>query len=293
MIVDCKLNDNFFINRSLTSVELYFDEIRKYPVLSAKEQRELLITARTGSEDDARKARERLVQCNQLFVASVARKFQTDGNFLDIVNEGNIGLLTAIDKFDLSKEHGFLSYAVHWIRKMMNDYNANVVKMVKTKNAVKLYTYVRRIKNDFFLHNERYPSTDELKEILKSKYHVCVKDKSDLERFEVSPINENSSARDNKDPGNCNAMTMQTYYSKSSTNNVEDFIDNQDTEERVNNLLSLLDEKSRKVMEMLYGIGTDYETSPETVADTLGISVVTVKKIARESLKIMRKNNSF
>lgn len=293
MIIDCKTNDNFFINRSLTSVELYFKEIRRYPVLSAREQRELLVKAKSADEYEAMAARDKLVKCNQLFVASMARKYQTDGNFLDIVNEGNIGLLTAIDRFDLSKEQRFLSYAVHWIRKKMNDYNANVVKMITPKNATKLYTYVRKIKNDFFLKNERYPSLDELQEILKKEYKVSVKEKTDLEVFDVSPINESSTVRDGKDPGNRNAAVMQSYYSKSSSNNIEDDIESQDTEDRVNKLLSLLDERSRKVVEMLYGIGTDYETSPETIADTLGLSVVLVRKIVKDSLQIMRKNNTL
>lgn len=293
MVVDCKSNDNFFINRSLTSVELYFKEIRRYPVLSAREQRELLVKAKGADEDEAMAARDKLVKCNQLFVASMARKYQTDGNFLDIVNEGNIGLLTAIDRFDLSKEQRFLSYAVHWIRKKMNDYNANVVKMITPKNATKLYTYVRKIKNDFFLKNERYPSLDELQEILKKEYKVSVKEKSDLLAFEVNSINENSTVNGKKDPGNRNTVTMQSYYANSSSNNVDDDIDNKDMKYRVNNLLSLLDERSRKVVEMMYGIGSDYETSPETIADTLGLSVVLVKKIVKDSLQTMRKNNTL
>lgn len=293
MIVDCKTNDNFFINRSQTSVELYFKEIRKYPVLSADEQRELLIKAKTGDGKEAMDARDKLVKCNQLFVASMARKFQTDGNFLDIVNEGNIGLLTAIDRFDLSKEQRFLTYAVFWIRKKMNDYNANVVKMITPKNATKLYTYVRKARNDFFLRNERYPSTEELQEILKMEYNVSVKEKGDLEPFEMSSIYDHPANSDTKDPGNRSAMVMRSYYSKSSTNNVDDDIDREETETRVNRMLSMLDERARKIVEMMYGIGTDYETSPETIAETLGISVLTVKKIANESLKIMRKNNEF
>jgi RNA polymerase sigma factor (sigma-70 family) len=183
MIVDCKKQDNFHINRT-TAVELYFKEIRKYPVLSPDEQRELLIKAKDGDMC----ARDKLVKCNQLFVASIAKKYQTDGNFLDIVNEGNIGLLIAIDKFDLSKGNGFLTYAVGWVRKKINEYNASVVKMVKTKNATKLYTYVRKIRNEFFVTNERYPTTDEIRDILRERYDVHVKDKSDLEVLEVREL---------------------------------------------------------------------------------------------------------
>jgi len=286
MIVDCKKQDNFHINRT-PAVELYFKEIRKYPVLSSDEQRELLIKAKDGDMC----ARDKLVKCNQLFVASIAKKYQTDGNFLDIVNEGNIGLLIAIDKFDLSKGNGFLTYAVGWVRKKINEYNASVVKMVKTKNATKLYTYVRKIRNEFFVTNERYPTTDEIRDILRERYDVHVKDKSDLEVLEVSSIYECSSNRDASDPGNANTSMMTAYYEKSSSNNVEDEIDVEDTKEKVRELLSKLDDRARRIIEMLYGINNDYETTPESIADSMGISVVSVKKIVRESLFKMRTNN--
>lgn len=286
MIVDCKKQDNFHINRT-PAVELYFKEIRKYPVLSSDEQRELLIKAKDGDMC----ARDKLVKCNQLFVASIAKKYQTDGNFLDIVNEGNIGLLIAIDKFDLSKGNGFLTYAVGWVRKKINEYNASVVKMVKTKNATKLYTYVRKIRNEFFVTNERYPTTDEIRDILRERYDVHVKDKSDLEVLEVSSIYESSSNRDASDPGNANTSMMTAYYEKSSSNNVEDEIDVEDTKEKVRELLSKLDDRARRIIEMLYGINNDYETTPESIAESMGISVVSVKKIVRESLFKMRTNN--
>lgn len=286
MIVDCKKQDNFHINRT-PAVELYFKEIRKYPVLSSDEQRELLIKAKDGDMC----ARDKLVKCNQLFVASIAKKYQTDGNFLDIVNEGNIGLLIAIDKFDLSKGNGFLTYAVGWVRKKINEYNASVVKMIKTKNATKLYTYVRKIRNEFFVTNERYPTTDEIRDILRERYDVHVKDKSDLEVLEVSSIYESSSNRDTSDPGNTNTSMMTAYYEKSSSNNVEDEIDVEDTKEKVNELLSKLDDRARRIIEMLYGINNDYETTPESIAESMGISVVSVKKIVRESLFKMRTNN--
>jgi DNA-directed RNA polymerase sigma subunit (sigma70/sigma32) len=155
MIVDCKKQDNFHINRT-TAVELYFKEIRKYPVLSSDEQRELLIKAKDGDMC----ARDKLVKCNQLFVASIAKKYQTDGNFLDIVNEGNIGLLMAIDKFDLSKGNGFLTYAVGWVRKKINHKccNESVQDCSCTASAydmansfmVSLHLFFRQFRDDEF-----------------------------------------------------------------------------------------------------------------------------------------------
>lgn len=281
MVVNCQKQDSFYIDRSSKAIELYFKEIRQYPILSASEQRELVEKAQHGDKS----ARDRLVKCNQLFIASIARKYQTEGNFLDIVNEGNIGLLIAIDNFDLSKDNRFLTYAVHWIRKQINDYNANVARMFTTKNAVKLYTYARKVRDDFFIKNERYPTLEELKYELKARHNVCVKDKYDLEKFELNTINEGAKPNE-ADDGEFSFMA--NYYAKSSVNNINEQIDKEDVCKKVGVLLAGIDEHAREIVKRMYGIGNDIQESADTIAKDMGISVVTVRKIVKESIKKMK-----
>lgn len=94
-------------------LSIYLEEISKIPLLSREEERETALKARSGDK----KAKEALARANLRFVVSVAKKYQNNGiDLADLINEGNIGLLAAIDKFDADKGWRFISYAVWWIR---------------------------------------------------------------------------------------------------------------------------------------------------------------------------------
>ena len=92
---------------------MYLKEINKIPLLNHDEENILAVRAKAGDKA----AREKIVNANLRFVVNVAKKYQNLGlDFEDLVGEGNVGLLTAIDKFDASKGYHFISYAVWWIR---------------------------------------------------------------------------------------------------------------------------------------------------------------------------------
>lgn len=284
-IVDCGKTDNFHIERT-PGVDQFFKDVRKFPTLSKDEERKLLIIAKTGNECESRAAKDKLIECNQLFIASVAKKMNTNGNFLDLINEGNIGLMLAIDSYDLKTGNRLMSYAVHWIRKKMTDYNIKYSKIVRPNNANLIYTYARKARNEFFLKYERYPSLEELKEMIKDKYHVNVSNTGDLEPFVVKMIlNE----RERGDSAvNQSVGFMDEYDSKTSTNNVDADSDAIDNEEVVNSMLSMLDEKKREIIQRMYGIGTDIEETPDSIALRMGISVNRVKRIANDAIEEMR-----
>ena len=94
-------------------LSIYLREINRIPLISHDEEYELAVKAKSGD----RKAREKLLNANLRFVVSVAKKFRGQGLPLsDLINEGNIGLITALDKFEPEKGYHFISYAVWWIR---------------------------------------------------------------------------------------------------------------------------------------------------------------------------------
>lgn len=92
---------------------MYLDEVKKIPLLTHEEETELALKAKEGDKA----AKEKMAKSNLRFVVNVAKKYQNHGlDLTDLISEGNIGLLTAIDKFDASKGYHFISYAVWWIR---------------------------------------------------------------------------------------------------------------------------------------------------------------------------------
>ena len=94
-------------------LNLYLKEINKIPLLSREEENELALKAKAGDKA----AKDKIVSANLRFVVNVAKKYQSHGlDLTDLISEGNIGLLTAIDHFDVEKGYHFISYAVWWIR---------------------------------------------------------------------------------------------------------------------------------------------------------------------------------
>lgn len=103
----------FDMTNEKTIIEMYLNEVRKIPLLTREEENALAIKAAAGDKD----ARAKIVRSNLRFVVNVAKQYQNRGlEFSDLINEGNIGLLNAIDRFDVTKGYHFISYAVWWIR---------------------------------------------------------------------------------------------------------------------------------------------------------------------------------
>lgn len=282
MVFDCKTKTQFIQRSDISTI--YFNEIRRYPLLTVKEERSLLQTIKFGNKEESDKARERIIKCNQRFVISAAKKWQNGSNFLDIVNEGNIGLMKAIDKFDINKKQRFLTYAVFWIRKAINEYIINKDNMIKPKNANKIYTYANKARNKFFMLNERYPTLDELCDELAENYNVKVYDKSDLMQF-VMVTTDSTPAKDGENEQCYNDVT--DFEVSTASNNTEDYLDGEDTKSTVELLLKCLTDDERRVVKLSFGFETCCDENFETIGYHMDLTTDEVKQIYAEALKKM------
>lgn len=286
-LVDCKSQNCGYWNRTdLTTA--YFDDIKDYPVLSSNEERKLLERVKSNNPIISENARKKLVECNQRFVVSVARRWQKGDNLMDIVNEANIGLLHAIDNYDINKKQRFITYAVWWIRKYINDYIVFKEKPIVPANAIKLYTYVPKVRNKFFTENHRYPTFDEIKDILKTEYKVVVTHNEDLEVLCMSSIDE---AYFEPNEHSLNDETI-AFENVTSSNNIEESTDKSDVREIVKTLLGYLTDKEKKVVKSFYGIDC-CETGLDTIGVNMDISKERVRQILNSSLKKMAKKHTL
>lgn len=284
--VDCKI-DKGFINRTKTT-EAYFNEIRKFPVLNQREERELLLKVKTGSDKESREAVEKLVKCNQRFVVSVAKKWYNGDNIMDVIEEGNIGLLEAIDNFDLNRQERLLTYAVYWIRKYINNYVINKQGIVRPSNANKIYTYVNKARSRFYTLNERYPTLPELKDMLNEKYGITVTDVNDIAQFDVFSIDEDISDDEGFKP---NVKKVQEAFFVCANNDIEENHEQEHVKEQVSEMLRTnLTEKEEYVMRGYYGIGREQE-SMDAMALHLGVCRERIRQLYTDALVKLRKNN--
>lgn len=275
LIVDCK-SSSLYWNRNDVTMR-YFDDIKKYDLLTPTEEFELFEKIRNGTPEEQAKAREKIIQCNQRFIVSAARRWSTYNNLPDLINEANIGLMKAIDSFNHKINKRFLTYAIWWIRKELNAYLITKENVVKTKNAHKIYTSANRVRNEFYSREGRYPTTEEVKDIIHETYNYDIRYNEDLFELKVSSIDE-VYLSDNDD----NGYTLENnsdFTDISATCNIDDNINNDYEKEMISSLLSTLSEKEQMVIKMIYGIGEIREYNLDEISEMLNVTRERVRQM--------------
>lgn len=271
-VVDCKnYNLTNYCNKNRTT-NAYFNEIRKYEVLSREKENELLLKAKRSNGVEQTQAIHDLINSNQRFVLSVALKYANDDNLLDLVSEGNIGLMEAIKRFDEVKDCKFITYAVWWIRKYVVEYLINKEKLTTPPNAVRLYGKVNKIKNKFIQREEREPTLSELRDKIFDETGFHVKDLCDLEDLVCLSFDVDTYSSDNHSL-NIPYIENRTFY-----NNIDDHINENFDKEVVRELLLNLNEKERQIMCYSYGIGCEQLTNIQ-IGEKLNLSTERIRQL--------------
>lgn len=282
--MDLKVHGGSYLERT-RGIADYLHDIKDFPVLTEKEEDDLIIKVKNGDE----KAREQLINCNLKFVFSIAKCYATDDKLLDLVNEGNIGLMTAIDKYDVSMPNRFLSYAVWYIRRSINYYLINDNLLVRRTNNSKVSTKLNNINNQYYCENGRFPTEAEVIEILEQKYGVKIQYESDL--YDVKTESINSTFDDNE--SNTFENSKEYITKTANKNEYEEVINDEYNEYIVEKLLSIFNERDRQVIEMKFGVGryknsdVNYENYQD-IAEEVGLSSERVRQIIEKCKKKMQ-----
>ncbi len=151
--------------RNDESISRYFQEINKYPMITADEEVELAVRIRNGDND----ALEKLVVANLRFVISVAKQYQNQGlSFPDLINEGNMGLIRAASRFDETKGFKFISYAVWWIRQAITQAVSEQTRIVRLPlNRIAAINKIKKALPHLEQEFEREPTDDEIADFLE------------------------------------------------------------------------------------------------------------------------------
>ena len=263
------------------AINAYLKDINRYKVLSAAEEAELVKKMREGDES----AREKLATANLRFVYAVAKRYANSDNLLDLVQEGNTGLLTALNAFDPEKGTRFLSCAVWYItRSILAHINGDNALIRKTNNTKTVYK-IPKIKEKFYAENNRYPDTDELAAILETDYGLKIKDKTDLLDVSTTSI---STCFDDEDD---RAFENTPYFTeKTAVDN--DYMPEMDKEFNSvvsGTLMSSLTEREQAIVKMAFGIGYNKEYTNAEIADEIGMSSERVRQLKNGAIEKMRK----
>ena len=264
-------------NRESESLEKYLQEIGHEELLSTDEEVELAQRIRKGD----RKALDKLTKANLRFVVSVAKQYQNQGLSLpDLINEGNLGLIKAAEKFDETRGFKFISYAVWWIRQSILQAIAEQSRIVRLPlNQVGSVNKINRMLNKFEQENERRPSVDEISEQI------------DLPEDKVGEAML----------ANTRHVSVDAPFVDGEDNSLLDVLVNDDApladrqlvleslREEISNVLQTLNDRERCVIKAFYGIG-EPEMTLEEIGNKYGLTRERVRQIKEKAIRRLRNN---
>ena len=265
-------------NRENKSLDLYFQEIGKYVLLKPEEEIDLAIKIKKG--DMA--AQDRLVRANLRFVVSVAKMYQNQGLSLgDLINEGNIGLVKAAQRFDETRGFKFISYAVWWVRQGIMSAIADQSRVVRLPlnrvgNLTKLGKVYRELEQEF----ERKPTTEELAKILE------------ISSDEVAYILQISSRQVSVDApfnnGDENKSTLMDVLHNDEQPMPDTELMHDSLKNEVADILSTLDEREAEVIRLSFGIGSNQKATLEEIGERFNLTRERIRQIKENALRKLR-----
>src|SRR5438270_9197132 len=264
-------------NRDSQAVEKYLQEISKIPMITPEEETTLAQRIKMGDQ----RALDKLVQANLRFVVSVAKQYQHQGLSLsDLINEGNLGLIKAAQRFDETKGFKFISYAVWWIRQSILQALAEQARIVRLPlNKVGLTNRIQKAFTQLEQEFEREPSPEELAELL------------DMDLDEV-----NSSLGIN-----ARHISMDSPLSDGEESTLIDVLENPNAEKtdaeldhkqslktEIDRSLQTLTERQKEVICFFFGIGVDHPLSLEDIGERFNLTRERVRQIKDKAITKLR-----
>ena len=265
-------------NRESASLEKYLQEIGKEEMLTAEEEVELAQRIRNGDQ----KALERLTRANLRFVVSVAKQYQNQGITLsDLINEGNLGLLKAAERFDETRGFKFISYAVWWIRQSISHAIADQSRIVRL--PVNQLGAVNRIKKEISRLEQIYnrpPTIEEISEVI---------DMTPEKIGEIIKISARHLSMDAPINNEDDTFFIDTFISNDGGGHTDAPLLQESLEKEVNRSLEVLDPKERDLICMYFGIGMAHEYTLDEIGEKYNLSREAARQIKEKALKKLRK----
>ncbi len=268
-------------NREAASLEKYLQEIGKVPLLSPEDEVLLITQIKKGDKV----ALDKLVKANLRFVVSVAKQYQGQGLSLpDLINEGNIGLIKSVERFDDTRGFKFISFAVWWIRQSIIKAIADHARLIRLPlNKVVLTGRIKKANSMLEQELERTPSPEELAEALNLEIH------------------EVDAHLGNKEPH----VSLDNPFSEDEEGTLIDTLENKNADhtdkkyhsmclkQELERSLQALPERYKQMICYFFGIGVDYPLSLDDIGQRFDITPERVRQIKDKALTRLRESQNF
>ena len=265
-------------NRESASLDKYLQEIGKEELISVEEEVELAQRIKKGDQE----ALEKLTKANLRFVVSVAKQYQNQGLSLpDLINEGNLGLIKAAEKFDETRGFKFISYAVWWIRQSILQALAEQSRIVRLPlNQVGSLNKINKAFARFEQEHERTPSAEELANELELPKEKV----TDTLRVAGRHISVDAPFADGEDNSLLDVLV------NADSPNADRGLINESLATEVDRALEILTERERDIIRYFFGIGCS-EMTLEEIGEKFDLTRERVRQIKEKAIRKLRQSN--
>ncbi|MBU1113298.1 MAG: sigma-70 family RNA polymerase sigma factor [Candidatus Omnitrophica bacterium] len=261
----------------MEAIKAYLERIKSLPLLKKTEEIDLIKKAKQGD----RQARRKIINCNLKLVVNIAKHYShLNLSLMDLIAEGNIGLMRAIDKFDTYRGYRFSTYAAWWIRQAITRALIDQGKTIRIPVYMsELMSKYRKISEQLRQKNSREPQREEIAKRLKlptekiAEIELWSQKKSSLE----APVGSEGESQ------------LGDFIEGSEQSDTETSVEKVFTRERVKQLLNAIGEREKSVLDLRFGITDGRPHTLAEVADSLKVSRERVRQIEQEALKKLRK----
>jgi len=261
----------------VSSLSVYLREINKIPLLTREEEVNL---ARRAAKDD-KNAKEKLIKANLRFVVNVAKKYQNQGLTLsDLISEGNLGLITAVDKFDVEKGYHFISYAVWWIKQSILKAICEKSRMIRLPlNRANELLQIEKVKREIGSNKDGEADIEEIADFLdmdKSRINDLINASKEFVSLET-PL---SSDKD--------ANTISDLMEDTKGADPEEVLIDRTLQESIEYVLSTLTEKESSVIKYRFGLNGERPHSLKEIGDKYNLTKERIRQIEKKAISRLR-----
>ena len=272
------LDDNT-LTKDLTindPVRMYLKEIGQIKLLSMEEELELADRIANGDE----MAKNTLAEANLRLVVSIAKRYVGRGMlFLDLIQEGNIGLMKAVDKFDVTKGYKFSTYATWWIRQAITRAIADQARTIRVPvHMVETINKLARIQRQLTLELNREPTEDEL----AKKMNISVDKIRDIYKISQEPVSLETPIGEEDD------SHLGDFIKDERNVSPEEFATNEMLKDEIADVLSTLTEREEKVIRLRFGLEDGKSRTLEEVGQMFGVTRERIRQIEAKALRKLR-----
>ncbi len=268
--------------RESASLEKYMQEIGRVELISAEEEVRLVKLIKNGDKN----ALDHLVKANLRFVVSVAKQFQGQGlSLADLINEGNIGLIHSVQKFDHTRGFKFISFAVWWIRQSIIKSLADQARMIRLPlNKVTLSNKIQRTSRELEQELGRAPSVEELADSLNMDAQEVASSLRSIHRH----VSLDTPLSDEND-----GTLLDTIKNTNVDNTDEELEHSESLKLEISRSLKTLTERQKETLCYFFGIGIDSPLSLEAIGAKFDLTIERVRQIRDKAIEKLRKNQNF